>query len=205
MTSGSFFLDTGSTSTQNEHMGIFEILILAFAESMDAFAVSLIQGLCATHNQGRYALKVGFFFGFFQGLMTLIGFFLAKSFSQQIQFFDHWIAFILLSIVGAKMFYEGLQPKDFNCEVYPEDDTKKLLIYAIATSIDALAIGVSLAFIIEDIFPVFSGITVVTFALSALGVLIGKRFAILLDNKAELFGGVTLVLMGINILYQHLS
>lgn len=185
-------------------MGLLEILLLAFAESMDAFAVALIQGLCATHDQGKYALKVGFYFGFFQGLMTLIGFFLGRAFSLQIQSVDHWIAFGLLAFVGIRMFKEGLEPKDFNCEIYPEDDNRKLVLYAIATSIDALAIGVSLAFVITDIWPVFGGISLVTFGLSTLGVLIGKRFAVLLDNKAELLGGITLVLIGANILFQHL-
>lgn len=186
-------------------MGLLEILLIAVAESMDAFAVSMIQGLCATHDEGRYALKVGGYFGIFQGLMTLIGFFLASSFSHLIVDFDHWVAFLLLAVVGGKMFYEGLQPKDFSCEVNQEDDTKKLILYAIATSIDALAVGVSLAFIAKDIWMIAGIITVVTFSLSALGVRIGKRFATLLDNKAELFGGATLVLIGLNILLNHLK
>ena len=186
-------------------MGIIEILILAFAESMDTFAVALIQGLCATHDQGKYAVKVGFFFGLFQGLMTLIGFYLGHSFSALIINFDHWVAFILLSMVGGKLLMDGLKPKDFSCEVHQEDDLKKLIYYAIATSIDALAIGVSLVFIVKDVFMISGIIAVVTFSLSVLGVMIGKRAAYYLDNKAELLGGVALILMGINILYEHLK
>lgn len=186
-------------------MGLLPIFLIAVAESMDAFAVAMIQGLCATHDEGKYALKVGFFFGLFQGLMSLAGFFLASSFSAQINEYDHWVAFILLAIVGGKLFYEGLQPKDFSCEVRQDDDTRKLIVYAIATSIDALAVGVSLAFIANNIWTIASIITVVTFSISYLGVRIGKRFATILDNKAELFGGIVLFLIGLNILFEHLA
>ena len=171
---------------------------------MDAFAVALIQGLCATHDQEVYALKVGLFFGVFQALMTFMGYVLGQTFSSYIIAFDHWVSFILLSGVGIKMIVDGFQAKDFSCEVYPEDDLKKLILYAFMTSVDALAVGVSLAFIITNITSVSLGIGIITFSTSALGVLLGKRFAYLLENKAEFFGGFVLIALGVNILIQHL-
>ena len=185
-------------------MGFFAIILLGLAVSMDAFAVALIQGLCATHDQEVYALKVGLFFGLFQALMTFLGYVLGQSFSSYITAYDHWVSFILLSGVGLKMIIDGFQAKDFSCEVYPEDDLKKLILYAFMTSIDALAVGVSLAFIITNIKTVSFGIGIITFTTSALGVLLGKRFAFLLENKAEFFGGFVLIALGVNILIQHL-
>jgi len=180
------------------------VLLIAVGLSMDAFAVSLINGLCASKSRLRYALKVGLFFGVFQGFMTWAGYMLGSTFSATIQSFDHWVAFILLVIIGGKMFYEGLQPKDLSCDIHQEKDTKSLLYFSVATSIDALAVGVSFAFLAQPIVITSLIIAGVTFTLSLIGVLIGKRCAVWLDNKAELLGGLVLIAIGVKILVDHL-
>lgn len=185
-------------------MELFTLFLIAIGLSMDAFAVALINGLCASQSRIRYAVRVGLFFGFFQGLMTWLGYALGNRFSASITSYDHWIAFILLGIIGGKMIYEGMQPQDLSCEVHQEKDLLHLLYFSVATSIDALAIGVSFAFLNISILTPILLIGAVTFVLSVLGVMIGKRFAVLLDNKAEILGGVVLILIGARILYTHL-
>lgn len=185
-------------------METFTLFFIAIGLSMDAFAVALVNGLCASQSRIRYALRVGLFFGFFQGFMTWLGYMLGSSFSASINSFDHWVAFILLGIIGGKMFYEGLQPKDLSCDVHQEKDWLHLCYFSIATSIDALAVGVSFAFLSVDILESSLLIAAVTFSLSALGVMIGKKFAVLLDNKAEILGGIVLILIGTRILFTHI-
>jgi putative Mn2+ efflux pump MntP len=180
------------------------LFLIAVGLSMDAFAIALINGLCASKSRIRYALKIGLFFGFFQGFMTWLGYALGTKFSVYITAYDHWIAFVLLCLIGGKMIHEGLQPKDLSCEVHQEKDWKHLLYFSIATSIDALAIGVSFAFLNISILTPALLIAAVTFSISALGVMIGKRFAALLDNKAEILGGVVLILIGTRILFTHI-
>ncbi|MGB7595447.1 MAG: manganese efflux pump, partial [Erysipelotrichaceae bacterium] len=115
-------------------MELFTLLLIAVGLSMDAFAVALINGLCASESRLRYALKVGLFFGFFQGFMTWLGYSLGTNFSAYITSYDHWVAFILLGLIGGKMFYEGLQPKDLSCEVHQEKDFLHLVYFSVATS-----------------------------------------------------------------------
>jgi putative Mn2+ efflux pump MntP len=182
----------------------FTLFLIAIGLSMDAFAVALVNGLCASQSRIRYAVRVGLFFGFFQGLMTWLGYTLGIRFSASITSYDHWIAFVLLGIIGGKMIYEGLQPKDLSCEIHQEKDWLHLFYFSIATSIDALAVGVSFAFLNINIVTPAMMIGGVTFVVSFLGVMIGKRFALLLDNKAEILGGVVLILIGARILYTHL-
>jgi putative Mn2+ efflux pump MntP len=185
-------------------MELFTLILIAVGLSMDAFAVALINGLCASKSRIRYALRVGLFFGFFQGFMTWLGYALGTKFSASITSYDHWLAFILLGLIGGKMIYEGLKPKDLSCEVHQEKDWLHLCYFSIATSIDALAVGVSFAFLNISILTPSLIIAAVTFALSAIGVMIGKKFAVLLDNKAEILGGVVLILIGARILYTHM-
>lgn len=185
-------------------MELFTLFLIAIGLSMDAFAIALVNGLCASQSRIRYAVRVGLFFGFFQGFMTWFGYTLGTRFSASIVSYDHWIAFILLGLIGGKMIYEGMQPKDLSCEVHQEKDWKHLCYFSIATSVDALAVGVSFAFLNISILIPSLLIATVTFSLSALGVMIGKRFAVLLDNKAEILGGLVLILIGTRILYTHL-
>ena len=126
-------------------MDLSAIIILGVGLSMDAFAAALVKGLCSKEKHLRLALKVGLYFGFFQGFMVWIGYTLGLSFSSLIDSFDHWIAFVLLLAIGGKMIYEGFQPKDLSCEVDPGTDVKAMITISIATSIDALAVGISLA------------------------------------------------------------
>jgi putative Mn2+ efflux pump MntP len=185
-------------------MELITLLLIAVGLSMDAFAVALINGLCASESRLRYALRVGLFFGFFQGFMTWLGYSLGTNFSAYITSYDHWVAFILLGLIGGKMLYEGMQPKDLSCEVHQEKDFLHLVYFSIATSIDALAVGVSFAFLNISILSPALIIAGITFGFSVLGVMIGKRFAVLLDNKAEILGGVVLILIGARILLTHI-
>ncbi len=185
-------------------MELFTLFLIAVGLSMDAFAVALINGLCASQSRIRYALRVGLFFGFFQGFMTWLGYVLGTKFASSITSYDHWIAFILLGIIGSKMIYEGLQHKDLSCEVHQEKDWLHLCYFSVATSIDALAVGVSFAFLNQSILTPVLLIGTVTFCFSVVGVMIGKKFALLLDNKAEILGGVVLILIGTRILLTHI-
>jgi putative Mn2+ efflux pump MntP len=185
-------------------MDLSAIIILGVGLSMDAFAAALVKGLCSKEKHLRLALKVGLYFGFFQGFMVWIGYTLGLSFSSLIDSFDHWIAFVLLLAIGGKMIYEGFQPKDLSCEVDPGTDVKAMITISIATSIDALAVGISLALLKTEIISTALIIAVVTFGLSFIGVLLGKRWAAQLDNTAEIIGGLVLVGIGIKILLDHL-
>lgn len=186
-------------------MDFYSILIIGIGLSMDAFAVALVKGLCTKDHRFRFALKIGLYFGFFQGFMTWLGYTLGLSFSSLINSYDHWIAFILLTIIGGKMIYEGFQVKDLSCEVDPGTSLIPMLTVSLATSIDALAVGISLALLSTSILSTALIIALVTLVLSIIGVIIGKRYASLLDNKAEILGGVVLVGIGIKILIDHLS
>lgn len=186
-------------------MDLLSIIIIGIGLSMDAFAAALVKGLCTQDHRFRFALKIGLYFGFFQGCMTLLGYYLGLSFSELINSFDHWIAFILLSIIGGKMLYEGMQKKDLSCEVDPGTDFKSMTLVSIATSIDALAVGISFALLTTHIVSTAIIIGLVTLSLSILGVLIGKRYAVFLDNKAEILGGIVLIGIGLKILFDHLA
>lgn len=176
---------------------MIEIMVLAVALSMDAFAVSI--GLGAKKNSPRLAIKAGLFFGTFQALMPLIGYVGGKGILGWVEDYAHWIAFILLALVGAKMIYEGFQ------EGIEEDisavTNKMMLFLSVATSIDAMAAGFSLTLLDENPFIACLAIGLTTFAFSVIGVFIGRRSGTWLESKAEIFGGTVLVLMGIKMLY----
>ena len=188
-------------------MGISEIILLAVSLSMDAFAVALCKGLALKKIDIKSCLTVGCWFGSFQGLMPLIGFLLGSTFADKITSVDHWIAFILLAIIGANMIKEALSKEEecVNCSL----GAKAMLGMAIATSIDALAVGVSFAF--KDFEPdwfvyvAFVMIGVITMTLSAIGVKIGNIFGTKYKSKAEFAGGAVLILLGLKILLEGLG
>ncbi len=181
---------------------MIELFILAIALSMDALAVSLGLGAKQQPLNKLLPLKVGIFFGFFQGFMPLIGYLAGIGLASFIQFIDHWIAFLLLLLIGAKMIYESFgDPVE---DEITKITNKVLLLLAIATSIDAMAAGFTLTLIEPTI--LFSVITigVTTFALSYAGVLIGSKGGAYLESKAEILGGFVLILIGVKILVEHI-
>lgn len=184
-------------------MTIIELFILAVGLSMDAFAVAVCKGLAIGRIQWKHVMTVGLWFGGFQALMPLVGYLLGSSFAEYIAAVDHWIAMILLVLIGGNMVRESLD-KDPE-HVNPSLGFKTMLVMAIATSIDALAVGVTFAFLEVRILPAVTFIGVITFLLSALGVKIGSIFGTRYKSKAELAGGVILILLGIKILLEHLG
>lgn len=185
-------------------MGLPEISILAVGLSMDAFAAALCQGLCMNKLNLRHTAVIALFFGGFQALMPLLGWLLGRQFQAYITSFDHWIAFGLLSVLGGKMVYEGFKKSD-ECETCHPFSVKRVFLLAVATSIDALAAGVTFAFLKTDIVPTVLLIGTITFGLSFAGVAVGNRFGTSLANKADIFGGAALVLIGLKILLEHLG
>lgn len=183
-------------------MSVWEMFLLAVGLSMDAFAVAICKGLSARRIRWSDSVVTGVYFGGFQTLMPLIGYFFAIYFSELIVRFDHWIAFVLLGVIGSKMMVESRKDTE---RMNPSFGLTAMLPLAIATSIDALAIGVSLAFLGVRIAPVVALIGAITFLLSALGIKIGRVFGAKYKSNAELAGGVILVLMGIKILLEHLG
>ncbi|MGB8455865.1 MAG: manganese efflux pump MntP family protein [Anaerocolumna sp.] len=189
-------------------MNLFELLILAIGLSMDAFAVAVCKGLSFRKITVKHLLTVGLYFGIFQAGMPLIGYFLGIQFSDKITSIDHWIAFVLLGVIGIHMIREALSKDEEACCGDEKDallSFKNMVILAIATSIDALAVGITFAFLKVDIIPAVSFIGLVTFTLSVIGVLIGNIFGARFKSKAELTGGIILVCLGIKILLQHLG
>lgn len=186
-------------------MGIFSILILAIGLSMDAFAVSVCKGLALRKIGVRECAIVGLWFGGFQGLMPLLGYFLGIQFSSLIQEVDHYIAFVLLAVIGGNMLREALSSKDDEEKEDASLGWKTMLVMAIATSIDALAIGVTFAFLEVNIVYAVCLIGITTFLLSAAGVKIGNVFGVRYKSKAEIAGGVILILLGVKILVEHLG
>ena len=184
-------------------MTLLELFILAVGLSMDAFAVAVCKGLAIGKIQWKHVVIVGLWFGGFQALMPLIGWLLGSSFAEYIAAVDHWIAMILLVLIGANMVRESLD-KDPE-HVNPSLGVKTMFVMAVATSIDALAVGVTFAFLEVRILQAVTFIGVVTFLLSALGVKIGSIFGTKYKSKAELTGGVILILLGIKILLEHLG
>ena len=187
-------------------MQIWELIIIAIGLSMDAFAVAVCKGLKMPRLRWGQAACIALFFGGFQALMPLIGYLVGQRFAGYITRFDHWIAFALLAFIGGKMIVEALRPETCCEEDAPERfDLRELLALAVATSIDALAVGVTFSFLQVQILPSACLIGVITFGLSLLGVWVGHRFGAKFQNKAELAGGVILVLMGLKILLEHLE
>ena len=201
-------------------MSFLSIFMMWIGLSMDAFAVALAKGMNLRKNLTKNAMKIAIFFGVFQGVMPLIGWWAGRYFESYIKSFDHWIAFILLGIIGGKMIYESVKGEneddikcdeikeevsvDTNIEENEELNNKNLIILAIATSIDALAVGVSFAFLSVNIAPAITIIGLITFTLCIIAVLIGKKIGGLLQKYAEIIGGVILILIGTKILIEHL-
>ena len=174
---------------------------------MDAFAVSICKGLAMEKVNKKQAVVIGLYFGGFQGLMPLLGWALGISFQQYITSIDHWVAFVLLAFIGGKMIVEAVRDEDVE-EIGEKDlplNHKELLLLAIATSIDALAVGISFAFL--DI-PILEAVIIIgctTFVLSIIGVVVGNFFGTKYKKKAEIAGGIILLLIGLKILLEHLG
>ena len=183
-------------------MSFLELFIIAVGLSMDAFAVSICKGLSVQKLKFSHALIVGIYFGGFQFAMPLIGYFLGSQFEQLITSVDHWIAFVLLGLIGANMIRESFGKPD---ELNDSFSVRTMVPLAVATSIDALAVGVTFACLDVEIVPAVSFIGVTTFVLSAIGIKIGNVFGARFKSKAELAGGLVLVLMGVKILLEHLG
>lgn len=183
-------------------MHIAEILILAVGVSMDAFAVSICKGLSVCKVRPRHASLAAAWFGGFQALMPLIGYFAGVAFADIVSSVDHWIAFVLLGIIGGKMVKESFE-KDECCCTDPDFSFRTMLAMAVATSIDALAVGVSLAFLKVNIWSAVLIIGLMTGAFSAAGIYIGNIFGNRYKSKAEFAGGLILILIGTKILIDH--
>ena len=189
-------------------MGFLELFLIGVGLSMDAFAVAICQGLSMTRIKWGHALTVGLYFGGFQALMPFIGWMLGSQFAARIQSFDHWVAFILLMLIGGNMLREALSGEEDEAEdaaIGAGLDHKKLFLMAIATSIDALAIGITFAFLDTAILPACGIIGTTTFCISVAGVAVGCWFCARYKKRAELTGGVILMLLGVKILLEHLG
>lgn len=195
-------------------MGIIEIFLIGVGLSMDAFAVSICKGLSMPRLNSKQMLIIGLFFGGFQALMPLIGWALGTSFESLITPVDHWIAFLLLGFIGAKMIFDAIRgsddenadPAESNAAASEQKlDLKELLMMAIATSIDALAVGITFAFLGISIIEAIIIIGITTFVLSILGVVIGHFFGSRFEKPATIIGGIVLILIGLKILLEHLG
>lgn len=184
-------------------MSLWELFAIAVGLSMDAFAVAICKGLSVREMKIKHALICGAWFGAFQALMPLLGYLLGTQFEKYITLYDHWIAFLFLLLIGGNMIRESLS-KD-NDEIDSSFGIKAMLPLAVATSIDALAMGVAFASLDAPIIPAVSFIGCVTFALSAVGVKIGNVFGTKYKAPAEFVGGAVLVLMGVKVLLEHLG
>ena len=183
-------------------MSIAELFLIAVGLSMDAFAVAVCKGLSMQKMSLKNAAIVGLYFGGFQGFMPFLGYLLGSRFQNAITAYDHWIAFVLLAVIGGSMIKESMDPEAETCDASLA--VKDMTILAIATSIDALAVGVSFAFLQVQILPAVSFIGVITFVLSMVGVKTGVVFGARYKSRAELTGGLILILMGLKILLEHL-
>lgn len=183
-------------------MGTWELVVIAVGLSMDAFAVSIGKGLCVADAKPRHAATVGLYFGGFQAVMPLIGYALGARFGDLITSYDHWIAFGLLALIGGKMILESRRTDDVANGSF---EPAAMFPLAVATSIDALAVGVSFAFLGVDIVPAVVLIGVITFVASAIGLKVGNVFGSRQKSGAELFGGIVLIAIGLKILLEHLG
>ena len=184
-------------------MGLIELVLIAVGLSMDAFAVSVCKGLAMPKCTFKKAAIVGLWFGGFQALMPAIGYILGAQFQEAIASIDHWIAFVLLALIGGNMIHEALDNDEEEADA--SLDVKTMFLLAVATSIDALAIGITFAFLKVNIIPAVCFIGIVTFIISFAGVKIGNIFGARYKNKAEIVGGVILILLGLKILLEHLG
>ena len=183
-----------------------ELVLIAVGLSMDAFAISLCKGLCMKRLSMKQGTVIALFFGGFQLLMPLVGWMLGKQFERYITPVDHWIAFALLGYIGGQMVWGAIREADeVACPVDAKLDYQELFILSIATSIDALAVGITFAFLQTPIVRAVIEIGVITFVLSLIGVMLGHRFGVRFKKRAEIAGGTVLVLMGVKILLEHLG
>ena len=190
-------------------MGFFELFLLAVGLSMDAFAVSICKGLAMKKADAKGMAICGVWFGGFQALMPLIGFFLGTLFASAIEAIDHWVAFGLLGLIGFNMLKEAFEKGEEGCNCENNDadlSVKTMFVMAVATSIDALAVGISLAMAGNvNIWIAITLIGITTFALSAVGVKVGSIFGSKFEKKAQLAGGIILICLGVKILFEHLG
>ena len=184
-------------------MSLIEIFLIGIGLAMDAFAVAVCKGLSMKKLDFKKTIIIALYFGLFQALMSLIGFYLGATFESLVTSIDHWIAFGLLGFIGGNMIRESFNGESDNCN--DNVDFKTMIVLAIATSIDALAIGITFAFLQTNISLAVLIIGVVTFALSLLGVKIGNKFGDKYESKAEVMGGLILVIIGVKILLEHLD
>ena len=184
-------------------MGLIELFLMAVGLSMDAFAVSVCKGLAMKKCTWTKAGVVGLYFGVFQAGMPAVGYLLGSQFKEVITSIDHWIAFILLGLIGASMIKEAFGEE--GCEADDSLDVKTMLTLAVATSIDALAVGITFAFLQVEIVPAVSFIGVTTFIISVAGVKIGNVFGSRWQKGAQIAGGVILICLGVKILVEHLG
>ncbi len=183
-------------------MKLWELFLIALGLAMDAGAVSICKGLSVDRIKPSHQLKVGCYFGGFQALMPLIGYFLGVQFQSLIESVDHWIAFVLLSLIGINMIREAMGEEE---TIDASFSAGAMLPLAVATSIDALAVGVTFAFLKVEILPAICFIGVVTFVVSVAGLMLGNVFGCKYKTKAEVFGGIVLVFIGLKILLEHLE
>lgn len=184
-------------------MSIFEIGFIGLGLAMDAFAVSVCKGLSMKKFNIKKMIIIGIYFGFFQFLMPIIGFFLGNSFEEIVKNIDHWIAFVLLGIIGFNMIKESFD--DEIEKINDNVDFKTMIVLAIATSIDALAVGITFAFYNVNILLSSVFIGIITFVLSCIGIRIGFKFGDKFQSKAEFVGGIVLILIGLKILLEDLG
>lgn len=186
-------------------MSIIELIMIALGLAMDAFAVSICKGLNMKKINYRHGMIYAISFGLFQAVMPLLGWILGKQFEQYITSIDHWIAFLLLAMIGINMLKESKEKDE--CQTCTEErlDLKELLMLSIATSIDALAVGITFAFLKVDIVVAISLIGIITLFISFIGILIGNKFGLHYKEKAEIAGGIILILIGLKILLEHLG
>ena len=182
-------------------MSLVELFLIGLSLSMDAFAVSICKGLSVGEIKPKHMILAGAWFGGFQALMPLIGYFLGSTFEQYVTNYDHWVAFALLAVIGGSMIKES---RDKDSDQNASFAFMTMLVLAVATSIDALAVGITFAFLKVNIIAAVSIIGVTTFACSAAGIKIGSVFGIKYKSKAELFGGIVLIALGTQILIEHL-
>ncbi len=188
-------------------MSFFEIFMIGVGLSMDAFAVAICKGLNMRKLDKAKTLIIALFFGGFQALMPFIGWLLGKQFESYITRFDHWIAFVLLAFIGGKMIWDVLKGDEEEIEAAGDAalDIKELFMLAVATSIDALAVGISFAFLQVNITSAITLIGCTTFVISSAGVFVGHKFGNKYEDKASLAGGIILILIGLKILLEHLG
>lgn len=185
-------------------MNTVMLFMLAVGLSMDAFAVAVTNGMCAENVRLRNVLACGICFGLFQGAMSVIGFAMGNSFESRITAFDHWIALILLSFIGGKMIIDAVKNGNEESSAY-RITAGGLLIQGAATSVDALAVGVSFAALSVNIVSAAAFISAVTCVLSCLGVIMGKFFGVRFNRKAQLAGGIILIMLGVKIFFEHIG